>query len=325
MNDSEIDIRILRYILAIADHRSFTRAAQALNIAQPSLSQQILRLEKSLGAPMFFRHSGGVTPTSLGATLLERGRAIVVLHDDLIRELKEDHDHRAGTLTLGSPSITGGHLLPPWLARYRAQFPDVKVKLIEQSPEQLEELTDRGIIDLCLLALPLHRAQLETYPVLTEGIVLVLPTVPTSWMPPSWCLWYLQAEVPMRAEPEPVALAVMSESPFILLKEGYGFRQTVLSLCATSGFQPNVVFETANIETAQALAAHGHGVTLVPEMVMVKDAPGMPRYLRLQEAPTRTLVLARRQDRYLSQAARDFIGLIPGSPIVRAPKASAPG
>jgi len=265
-----IEIRILRYLQSIARYRSFTRAAEALNIAQPSLSQQVRRLEAELGAPLFFRQSSGVTPTSLGAALLERAEAILVLHEDLIKELREHQDHRIGTLILGSPSITGGHLLPPWLARYRERFPDIQVQLIEQSPEQLEQLTERGVTDLSVLALPLHSVHLQTYPILTEGIVLALPSGRAPWMPDQWQRWYASERGFEAMSDALIPLSATEGMPFILLKEGYGFRETVLALCATCGFQPQVVFETANIETAQSLAAHGHGVTLVPEMVMVK-------------------------------------------------------
>lgn len=310
MEDFVIEIRLMRYVLAIARYASFTKAAESLNLAQPSLSQQIRRLEAGLGAPLFFRDPRRVVPTSLGSQFIERAQAILVLHDDLVNEVKDERQHRSATLTLGAPSITGGHLLPPWLLRYRIKFPEIKVRLIEESPEKLEELTERGVTDLSVLALPLRGIQFETYPILTEGIVLALPAAFAPWMPLNWRPWY---PVPPALEREPrvVSLEVTSDVPFILLKEGYGFRQTVLSLCATCGFQPNIAFETANIETAQSLAAHGHGVTLVPEMVMIQGPGHVPRYMRLAQAPTRTLVLARRKDRYLSRAAREFIALRP--------------
>lgn len=305
-NDYLIEIRIIRYVLAIARHQSFTRAAAALHVSQPSLSQQIIRLERALGEALFVRQHDGATPTSVGEAFIERAEALMVVHDDLVREMEDHRERRTAILTVGAPSITGGHLLPPWLAQYHRKHSHVQVRLIEESPDRLELLTERGVTDLSILALPIRSAKLETRPILTEEILLALPARPTSWMPSACSAWY-QTE-PWDAPI--VSLALLAMVPFILLKPSYGFRETVLGLCAAAGFQPQIVFETANIETAQSLAAHGHGVTLVPEMVR-DGRDGGPRYLHLEDSPTRTLVLARRHDRYLSYAAREFMAMWP--------------
>lgn len=307
MDEPMLEIRVLRYVLAVARHGSFSRAAEALNLAQPSLSQQIAKLESELGAQLFVRSARGVVPTELGAMLIERAQALMVNHDDLIRELSDRHADRPVVLTVGAPSITGGHLLPPLLAQYRHRFPHVRVQLIEESPERLEELTANGLTDLSVLALPIRHAHLDSYPILTEALVLALPRRWAQWMPESWQSRYRDPN--HRWWRTPVSFSTMAVAPFILLKPGYGFRQTVLELCAESGFQPQIAFETANIDTAQALAAYGHGVTLVPEMVMTTAGAVMPRYLQVAEQPSRTLVFARRKDRYLSQAASQLIAL----------------
>lgn len=104
-----------------------------------------------------------------------------------------------------------------------------------------------------------------------------------------------------------IALSTLSNAPFILLKQGYGFRQTVLGLCAECGFQPQVAYETSSIEMAQSLVAHGLRVSLVPSMVRREHLPKRPTYLELAERPTRTLAFVYRKERYLSRTARAFL------------------
>lgn len=106
-----------------------------------------------------------------------------------------------------------------------------------------------------------------------------------------------------------VDLPHVAHMPFVLLKEGFGFRETVLQICAENGFQPHIAYETSSIETAQSLVAHGLGVTLIPKMVVRQDEKS-PRYASIQSTSTRTLVFAYSKERYLCMAAQKFMEAI---------------
>lgn len=299
-----LETRLLKYALEIARQGSFTKAASHLRIAQPSLSQQIAKLEHELGLTLFHRNHKSVMPTPDGRRFLERAELVVRLHEDLEREMTERSEGVGSYLTIGTPAITGEHILPPLLEEFQIRHPQVHVRMIEDSPRMLEELTAKGETDISLLPLPIEDARLSTRTIVTEPILLALPPQVT-WSRKGWnAESFVDETVEKR-----VSLTILREAPFILLKSGYGFRQTVLELCAESGFQPDIVYETSSIEMAQSLVAHGLGVTLVPAMVRRQGDRKKPLYFELQENPTRTLAFIYHKDRYLSICARTFMDI----------------
>ncbi|AQS54870.1 LysR family transcriptional regulator [Novibacillus thermophilus] len=291
-----METRLLKYACEVYRKQSFTQAAKALNIAQPSLSQQIAKLERDLGVRLFFRDRNKVTPTPEGIRFFKRAEHILQLHEDLEREMREQSEGATGDLIIGTTVITGGHVLPPLLQSYQVQYPQVTVRLVEESTETITELTVKGHVDVSILSLPVEDSRLTTKTMLTEPLFLALPTTDEAWLPEG-----LTRQTPS------VRLEELAGAPFILLKRGYGFRQTVLGLCAESGFQPRVAYETSSIQTALSFVKHGLGVTLVPEMVARNNIG--PVYLSLASKPTRTLVFAYHKDRYLPNAARSFLDL----------------
>ncbi len=324
-------MRLFEYVLEISRQGNFTKAAASLCIAQPSLSQQVGKLEKDLGVTLFYRGRGAVTPTPEGVRFLDQAEQIIRMRDDLEREMRERSEGVGQELTIGAPAITGGHVLPPLLEAYGQRFPQVRVKLVEESTEKLEDLAVRGLTDITILALPVDDHRLSSNIMLTEPLYLALPPTVRPWMPRTVASlveaaqgeagsgstgydWPVLDQVgqgrsgqagPVWPDGQ-ISLGELSQAPFILLKHGYGFRTTVLQLCADNGFAPTVTYETSSIETAQSLAAHGLGVTLVPQMV-ARTSKQRPLYVALTPQPTRTLVFAYRKDRYLSLAARSLL------------------
>ncbi len=297
----QLDIRWMKYALEVHRQQSFTRAAAALRVAQPSLSQQIAKLEQELGLTLFYRQRRSVAATPEGRHFLEKAEHIVSLQEDLVREMQERSQGMGGQLSIGTPAITGEHVLPPLLRAFQRRYPEVQVRFVEESPTALVELTAKGMTDLSILPLPVEDPRLTTEPLLTEPILLALPPEQTSWM--GILENCLNEDGNIR---KPVPLTDCSRMPFILLKSGYGFRRTVLELCAKAGFQPHIAFETSSIEMAQSLVAHGLGVTLIPHMVRRPSEP-RPLYCDLADRPTRTLAFIFRKKRYLSLSARAFV------------------
>jgi DNA-binding transcriptional LysR family regulator len=235
---------------------------------------------------------------------IDQARRIVQLSQDLAREMRERSDGMSRTLTVGTTAITGGHVLPPLFQRFTQQFPEVHVRLVEETTDALEELTAAGSVDLSILGLPFHNQQLAHTPMLTEPLLLALPRKPVEWMSND-----LRALVTCDNESrsQPIPLPQLADMPFILLKEGYGFRGTVLQICADHGFQPIIAYETSSIETAQSLAAYGLGITFVPRMVTHTEGLHAPRYFEVTAPLNRTLVFAYAKERYLSLTAQKFL------------------
>jgi LysR family hydrogen peroxide-inducible transcriptional activator len=290
-----MELRQLLYALTVAQEKSFSKAARVLHLAQPSLSQQIRKLEEELGVPLFHRIPGDLTLTEAGERFIRKAEYVLDLVEQMRREMDDVAGLHRGRLVVGCLPMTGSHVLPLVLPAFRERFPEVEVVLVEETTWQLETLTKKGRTDFSILTLPLSGSELAWEEIAEEPIMVAVPRCH-----------------PL-AEQCAVSLPELAGEPFIFLKEGQGFRQIALDLCRTAGFAPRIVFETTNIETAQSLVAAGMGVAFVPQMVARnRSDPYAPRYLSLLEnpPPTRKLVCAYRRGRYLSFAARSFIQMM---------------
>ncbi|KIL34791.1 transcriptional regulator [Cohnella kolymensis] len=288
-----MEFRQLQYAIQIASERNFSRAAEKLHIAQPSLSQQISKIEKELGVLLFKRSTNSVELTYAGSVFVEKAQQIVDMTEQLRREMEDIADMRKGRLVVGSLPITGTHVLPHVLPVFREAYPDIEVVLIEESTKILEQLTASGGTDVSLLSLPLVEPSLAYLPVIEEEICLAVPP---------------DHRLAQRVAGAHISIAELKDEPFVLLKKGQGFRAIAHDLCKSAGFEPNVVFESGNIDTVQSLVAAGMGIAFVPKMITRTDWHGRaPVYLTMEGRPTRTLVIAYRKGRYLSNAAEAFI------------------
>ncbi|MFC6650023.1 LysR family transcriptional regulator [Paenibacillus rhizoplanae] len=290
-----MELRQLQYTLQIAAERNFSRAAEKLHIAQPSLSQQLSKLEKELGVLLFQRNTSSVELTYAGEKFVEQAQGIIDAVELLRQEMSDISQLRTGRVMVGSMPITGAHLLPHVLPVFKSKYAEVEITLLEDSSMNLEKLTASGQTDLSLLSLPLEIPTLA-YEVLGEERIDLA-------VPPGHLL--------AGREPQGIrtSLSELKDEPFIVLKEGQGFRKMTVELCREAGFEPRIVFESNNMETVQSLVAAGMGVTLVPHFIArAARSEFVPVYLPLAEpVPSRTLVIAYRRGRYLSRAAEAFI------------------
>lgn len=290
-----MELRQLQYTLQIAAERNFSRAADKLHIAQPSLSQQLSKLEKELGVLLFQRNTSSVELTHAGEKFVEQAQAIISAVELLRQEMSDISQLRTGRVVVGSMPITGAHLLPHVLPAFKHKYSDVEINLLEDSSMNLEKLTAGGQTDLSLLSLPLESPALAYEVLGEERIDLAVPPDHP----------YAQRS----GQGIRTLLSELKDEPFIVLKEGQGFRKMTVELCREAGFEPRIVFESNNMETVQSLVATGMGVTLVPHFIArAPRSEFVPVYLPLAEpVPTRTLVIAYRRGRYLSHAAEAFI------------------
>lgn len=287
-----MELHHIRYFVSVARHGNFTRAAEANHVAQPSLSQQIRRLEESLGALLFDRSQSPVRLTDAGEALLPHAEAILQQVAAAQAAVAERLGLRSGRLVLGTLPQTGSRLLPEAVAVFRQRYPSVTVVLREESTQRLTELALTGETDLTLTTLPAGSEDLIIEPMLTEEILLALP--------PGHPL----------AERPTLPLTAVADEPFLLIKPGFGFRDLCLNACRAAGFEPKIAFESTQIDTIQAMVAAGLGVTLVPRMAAERARRPSPTFLPLEGSPlTRTLALAWRRDRYLPTAATAFLAV----------------
>lgn len=178
-----MELRQLLYTLKIAEERNFSRAADKLHIAQPSLSQQLSKLEQELGVKLFQRNTSTVELTHAGASFIKHARKIMDAVEQLRQEMDDISQLRAGRVVIGSMPITGSHLLPYVLPAFKEAYPDIQVTLLEDTSLNLEKLTAGGGTDLSLLSLPLQEPSLTYETIGEEKIDLAIPRTTTSPTP----------------------------------------------------------------------------------------------------------------------------------------------
>jgi LysR family hydrogen peroxide-inducible transcriptional activator len=294
-----MELRQFLYAIQIAAEKNFSRAAEKLHLAQPSLSQQLSKLEKEIGVLLFQRNTNSVEITHAGEVFVEKAQKILDMVHQLKKEMEDISQMRKGKLVVGSLPITGSHILPLVLPVFQSRYPEIEIVLVEETSSRLEHLTSNGQTDISLLTLPLHEPSLTYQSLIEEEIWLALPPQHTL---------IRDKNRTYNKDTAWIQIKELQYEPFIVLKKGQGFRQITEELCLTAGFQPNIVFESTNIDTVQSLVAAGMGIAFVPSMIARNQgSPFTPTYVPLQEKPFRTLVIAYRKGRYLSKAAEAFI------------------
>jgi LysR family transcriptional regulator, transcription activator of glutamate synthase operon len=290
-----MEMHQLTYFESVSRHLHFTRAAQELNVAQPSVSQQIRKLEHELGAPLFNRMKRHVTLTEAGKTFLPHARAVLQRLEEARLEVQELSGMRKGTLAVGAPPSVGTHLLPKALASFSKHHPGIALTFREAGSRTLVNLLEDGELDLAVVIQPVRHPSLDTQPLIEEELLLAVPRQ-----------HHLANTHATRGK---VRLAQLRQEPFVLLREGaYDLRDQTLAACRRAGFEPQVALDGGEMDSMLRFVAAGIGLAILPRMVLSDvDANNGPVALRqLQPRLTRSLVIARRRDRYFSAAAREF-------------------
>ncbi len=248
-----MELRRLRYFVAVAEESSFSRAARKLHMAQPPLSTQIKQLEEELGVLLFERTSRGVRVTEAGELLLEEARRIFLQMDQTVRVVQRVGHGEVGRLTLGFVPSSSNEILPPILRVFSGRFPEVELFLREMRPDLIVQRLHDKQIDVGFLYLPLEDPALEVECLTREPLVLAL------------------AEThPLASEPQ-VELTAVAEEPFILpahYQRMPGLYAQVTEACRMAGFTPNAVQKDVWLmQTIVGLVAGNIGVALVPASV----------------------------------------------------------
>jgi DNA-binding transcriptional LysR family regulator len=289
-----VELRHLRYFLAVAEERHFGRAAERLHIAQPPLSQQIRRFEAELGEPLFHRTTRSVELAPAGQALLERAPAILAAVDAAIEDARRAARGEYGRLAIGFTGSSTYALLPSLAAAMREELPGVVLDLRGEllTPAQVKRLLD-GTLDLGLLRPPVRERELSTEVLHSEPLVAVLP------------------ESHPLADADTVSLELLEREPFVTYPSHFRsvLHDAVEDACAAHGFKPLAAHEVAETATLVSFVAAGLGVSLVPVSVCKMTVEGAV-YRPLAEDGTRVELAAAwrsNDDRPVLRQALDVI------------------
>ncbi len=295
----------LRYFLAVAEEKNITHAAEKLYISQQALSGHIRKLEEELGVTLFNR-SPVFSLTFAGRKLVEYAGQAINVERQIYRMAADINDDRYGELRVGISHTCGRAILPSILPRFRSEHPTLDVVLKEENSAQMERELKQGDLDLMIDFTPISIEGAEYEPLIDERLFLVVPKVlvESSY---GACADAIIRECDV--EPD---LFLFEKFPFILLRKGNRVRSMIDEYMDSIGFDPKVVLETENIETAFALANRGMGITVYPELFLwcIPQPPEEERpaeFFPLRDpATTGTLAITHMKAHYQSRAAGYF-------------------
>lgn len=309
-----MNTKSFKYVLCVNKYRSISKAAEKLFISQPTLSQHIQKLEKELCTEFFDRTSSPLSLTYAGERFLHYSVQILNLETQLTQELNDISDLYTGRITIGISSSQGNSLLPLLLPKYKDIFPGVKVLLIEEKAEKLEELADQGIVDIIISNLPIQNKDLD-YEILCLDQVLL--AVPENLLPISIDKSSINKD--RYFVNERIDINQLQNCQFLLLQQGHRVRQITDIIFKDTNIKPNVYLESINIESLYTLASIGMGITFIPKSLATKynsfehkKAALFPVYFFSVSSliANYSLVVAYSTHRNLSIPSKEFIKLL---------------
>jgi len=250
-----MNLRELQYLVALADHRNFRRAADACLVSQPTLSTQIRKLEEELGVTLFERTNRKVMPTPAGQDAVARARRILGEMQEMREAARRLSRPEAGVARLGVFPTLGPYLLPEVMPQVRARFPQLQLLLTEEKSDQLLARLREGRLDAAILALPVHDPGLHCELLFEEPFMLAVPR-----------------HHPLAAR-ESLRTEELSQYNLMLLEDGHCLRDQALDVCRLSGAQEQSEFRATSLETLRQMVLAGLGVTLMPALAARGMAP----------------------------------------------------
>jgi len=250
-----MELRHLRYVVAIAEERTVTRAAERLRMQQPPLSQQLRDLERELGFRLFDRTRKGVEPTAAGAVFLEEARRVLAQAQHAKERAAQTAAGLDGNLTIGfTSSAAMGRIAPEMIAAYRALYPRVQLSFSDGNAMALTQAVLKSALDLALVRTPVLSApEIRCDKLLEEPLLLALVS--------SHPLAHSAS-----ARQRSLNLRTLADEPFILIRRpgAPGMYANLVAACHASGFVPRIAHEVESMLTGLLLVAAGVGVTVVP-------------------------------------------------------------
>ena len=290
-----MNLRDLRYLVALAEYKHFGRAAEAAFVSQPTLSTQIMKLEDELGVALVERTPRKVLLTEVGREIVQRAREVLNEVEQIRVIARRTLDPESGTLRLGIFPTLGPYLLPHVVPLIRERFPRLELLLVEEKTEVILRQLREGRLDAGILALPVHDQQLHVEKLFEEPFVLAVP------------------EGNPLARLRSIKLDDLADQNLLLLEDGHCLRDQALEVCQLAGAGEKSGFRATSLETLRQMVAANVGITLLP-VLAVKPPVAQVDHVRLIEfrgrPPSRHIAMLWRKSSAMHGFLGDFAGLL---------------
>ena len=295
----------LEYVLVVAEERSFSKAAKKLYIAQPSLSQYIISIEKNIGVQLFDRSVSPIKLTYAGELFVKSAKEILKLKKQLDDSMADMADLKSGRLVVGVSHLRNSSLMPQVLPKFKERFPGVNLELKEGSIAELEVETIKGNIDIFIGSLPIGDS--FSYEVVDEEKLLL--AVPPNHPMNKKNMKKSKKVSKSLIEETIIDLKEVQEEPFVLLRPEQNLHKMAVKLCKKAGFTPKIQIENKTIDSTIAMVIAGLGISIIPDSIIkYGNLAHNPVYYTIKDDEAkRKLVVAFKKNKELSKSAMEFI------------------
>lgn len=285
-----MEIRHLEYFMEVARQKSFSKAADAIHISQPSISKAIKDLEVQLGVSLFYRNTKHVELTDAGEKILEQAQKIVSSFQNITAQLDSLTRLQTGKIHIGLPPITGVTNFSHLLGAFKKEYPEIKIHLFEFGSKKIELAIQDELLDIGICTPPEDGGLYERLYFIEDELNVI--------MHPTNCL----------AQYESIDYKQLVGEQFILYDKDFRLHDMIIDKCKQAGFIPNVVFETSQLELMTQMVAADFGIALLPNKICKGlDATNFIYRPFIEPPLCLQLEIVWKKNRYLSHATREFI------------------
>jgi LysR family hydrogen peroxide-inducible transcriptional activator len=287
-----MELSQLRYAVAIGESGNFTKASSRCNVSQPSLSQQIIKLEKELGHKLFHRLGHKAVPTEAGIVFLERAKRILLEVENTTKELA-DSPSLGRRITIGAIPTLAPYLLPSLIARSKRKFPNLQIDIREDFKVHLIQAILDGELDLAVVAMPVQDPRLYVEPLMQEPLLLVVGK-----------------DHPL-ANRYLVTGEDLANETFAMMGSSSSTAAQIRAFCGVHHFEPRIGFHCSQIATVKAFVALGAGISILPRVSRSPEDKDSLVYIPLADAsPVREIAMIRHLQRFQSRGSEQLLGLL---------------
>lgn len=291
--DADMDIRHLNYFIAVAQLKSFTKAADYVHISQSALSKAVKSLELELNVELFDRSSKKIQLTDAGEIVLIESLKIKEALNELSTQLYDLMNLEKGSIKIGLPPIIGFLFFPKIIKQFNARYPEILIKLSEDGAENIKQEIQDGLLDLGIVILPVDEEEFDVIPFIDEELML-----------------FVSHDNPL-AQYDEIEIKQLSHERFIVFKQGFALHDKIIHECIRAGFHPKIAYECSEWEFMSGLIGENLGISIFPR-------PVIDRIDRTKIKPIRIinpvfpwkLGFVSKKDKYKSYAVKEFFNFI---------------
>lgn len=285
-----MDIKQLSYFMAVAQESSYSRAAEKLNVSQPTVSISMKKLEEELGVPLFYSFNRRQFLTDEGLRLLEGGKQLIDIYQKTVEDVQITNAHSAGTFTLGLSPLFGACFFGDLIPSFSAAYPNIKINMIEDGAYKINQRIEDGSVDI---AVTLNTEQLSAFDSChfstQRNVALVHQSHPL-------------------AEAESVTVSQLRDDQFAIFNQDFILHRQILSACQAAGFRPKIALLSTQWDFMVELVSRNRAISILPKPVLDKHPDANVRCIPLTDSMQYwDIALAWNRQKYMSRACKLFL------------------